>query len=132
MTQGLYLVDASSRPLTQRNRMLTQRVVRRRGSYVDAGSYADAGSYTLTQGPHDLVGFFFSEFLLYDFARLAKIDFWIVMFYILLIKISSQIVASVFPSWVFSGVFIPKNIGFSIDVIVVIFFLSIYFPLQYL
>ena len=59
---------------------------------------------------------------MYDFARLAKIDFWIVMFYILLIKISSQIVASVFPSWVFSGVFIPKNIGVSLYVIVVLFF----------
>ena len=53
---------------------------------------------------------------------LGKIDFWIVLFYILLSKISSQTSSPVFPSWVFSGVFIPKNIGFFIDVIVVLFF----------
>ena len=65
---------------------------------------------------------FLSEFRLYNFARLGKIDFWIVLFYILLIKISSQTVALIFPSWVILGVFIPKNISVSIDVIVVLFF----------
>ena len=59
---------------------------------------------------------------MYDFARLGKTIFWIVLFYILLIKISPQTVAPVFPSWVFPEVFIPENIGVSIDVIALIFF----------
>ena len=58
---------------------------------------------------------FLNEFRLYDFSRLVKIDFWIVLFYILLIKISPQTVAQFF-----RGGFITKNFGVSIDVIVVL------------
>ena len=65
---------------------------------------------------------FLSKFRLYDFFRLAKIDFLDCIVQNLANKISSQTVAPFFPSWVFPGVFIPKNIGVPIDVIIVLFF----------
>ena len=92
---------------------------------------ADAGMNTMTQGPYDLVRVL-SEFRLYDFSRLAKTEFLDCIVQNLANKISSQIVAAVFPSWVFSGVSIPKNFGVSIGVIAIICFLSIYFPMYYL
>ena len=85
----------------------------------------------MTQGRTNLLRFL-SDFQLYGFARLGKINFWIVLFYILLIIISPQIVVLVFLSSVFPGVSIPKNIGVSIGVIVIICFLNIYFLLHYL
>ena len=69
---------------------------------------------------------------MYDFARLAKIKFLDYIVQNLTDKISFQTAAPVFPSWLFPGVSIPKNIGVPIGVIAIICFLSIYFLLHYL
>ena len=74
-----------------------------------------------SEGCTDLWGIL-NDLQRFDFARLGKSIFWIVLVLYLHNKISYPIAAPVFPSWVFSKVSIPKNIGVFIGVIVVIYF----------
>ena len=101
----------------------------RRGHTGDVGVVqCDAGNDI---GPYKFCGVF-SKFRLCDFAMLGKINFWIVLFYILLKKISPQNCCTGFPILGFSKGFHTQKYWCLYWCDCCSIFLNIYFSLQYL